>query len=211
MKRIGPSLVLVLLVAMSGCWFGRKKPQTTSAPPPPAPMAAPKPKTKPAKPIEPPPETTTVKPVQSLPDMPEIKPDTNPLETPPPKPPAKAARKPVKKTTPVPVAANVPTAPPATAPAPAAGAAPVPQLGVLLTPEQRNEYEAAYSRDMTSAMDGLTHVLEHSATAAQKESMTRIRSFMRQAEDAHGRDLATAAQLARRAAVLAQDLLQSQH
>jgi hypothetical protein len=86
----------------------------------------------------------------------------------------------------------------------------VPQLGVLLTPEQHNQYEAEYSHDMASAMDGLIHVLESSLSPAQKESMTRIRSFMRQAEEAHGRDLATAAQLARRAAVLAQDLVQSQ-
>jgi hypothetical protein len=91
-----------------------------------------------------------------------------------------------------------------------AAAQPVPQLGVLLTSEQRNQYEAEYSRDMASAMDGLVHVLEHTLSPAQKESMARVRSFMRQAEDAHARDLATAAQLARRAAVLAQDLAQSQ-
>ena len=178
-------------------------------------MSAPAPKSR-TKPIESPPDTTTARPVQSLPDIPQIKPDENPLETPPPKPPAKpAAKKQPKKTQPAPALATTavpvqPASAPPSAPAAAAATSPVPQLGVLLTPEQRNQYEADYARDMASAMDGLTHVLEHTATPAQKESMTRIRSFLRQAEDAHAKDLTTAAQLARRAAVLAQDLVQSQ-
>jgi len=206
MNRIGLSLILALTLAASGCWFGRKKPQAASTPPPPAPMSAPSPKT---KPIEPPAVTIPAKPVGSLPQMPEIQPANTPAETPPPKPVAKrAVRKPATKAPSAPAAATVPpTSPP---PAPAAVTPPVPQLGVLMTPEQHNQYEAEYSRDMASAMDGLIHVLETSLSPSQKESMTRIRSFMRQAEDAHGRDLATAAQLARRAAVLAQDLVQSQ-
>jgi hypothetical protein len=169
-------------------------------------MSTPSPKT---KPIEPPAVTIPAKPVGSLPQMPEIQPANTPAETPPPKPVAKrTVRKPATKAPSAPAAATVPPNP--APPAPAAVTPPVPQLGVLLTPEQHNQYEAEYSRDMASAMDGLIHVLETSLSPSQKESMTRIRSFMRQAEDAHGRDLATAAQLARRAAVLAQDLVQSQ-
>ena len=207
MNRIGPTLVLVLSIAMSGCWFGRKKPQAPSVPPAPAPVSTPAPV---SKPVETPPETPAAKPAEAPVETPAVKPET-PLETPPTKPVAKpVARKPVKKTPPAPVAATVPAAPAAPAPAPAVVTPPVPQLGVLLTPEQRNRYETEYSRDMASAMDGLIHVLEYSSSPAQRESMARIRSFMRQAEDAHGRDLATAAQLARRAAVLAQDLVQSQ-
>lgn len=212
MIRIGPSLILVLSLGMSGCWFGRKKQQTQAVPPASAPITTARPKT---KPMEPPPVNVPSQPVQSLPDVPEIKSAENPADTPPPKPPAKpVVRKPAKKAPPVPVAANAPTTPvptaSATAPAPATGASPVPQLGVLLTPEQKNQYEVEYARDMASAMDGLVHVLESALPPAKKESMNRIRSFMRQAEDAHPRDLATAAQLARRAAVLAQDLVQSQ-
>ncbi len=209
MIRIGSSLVLALSLVLSGCWFGRKKQQTPAVPPASAPITSTRPKT---KPMEPPPDTAPAKPVQSLPDLPPIKSGDSPAETPPPKPAAKpVVRKPAKKAPPVPVAANAPTAPAPAAPAPAAGTSPVPQLGVLLTPEQRSQYEAEYARDMASAMDGLVHVLESALPPAKRESMTRIRSFMRQAEDAHGRDLATAAQLARRAAVLAQDLVQSQH
>jgi hypothetical protein len=208
MNRIGVSFVLALSLAASGCWFGRKKPQAASTPPPPAPLSTPTPKT---KPIEPPPETLPAKPVQSLPEMPQVQPANTPAETPPPKPVAKrVVRKPAPKAPSATAAATVPPPPASPQPAAAAVTPPVPQLGVLLTPEQRNQYEAEYSRDMASAMDGLIHVLESSLSPSQKESMTRIRSFMRQAEEAHGRDLATAAQLARRAAVLAQDLVQSQ-
>lgn len=208
MNRIGVSLVLALSLAASGCWFGRKKPQAASTPPPPVPASTPAPKT---KPIEPPSVTVPAKPVGSLPQMPEVQPANTPAETPPPKPVTKrAVRKPSPKAPSATAAATVPPAPASPQPAAAAVTSPVPQLGVLLTPEQRNQYEAEYSRDMASAMDGLIHVLETSLSPSQKESMTRIRSFMRQAEDAHGRDLATAAQLARRAAVLAQDLVQSQ-
>jgi len=210
MKRIGPSLVIVLSIAMSGCWFGRHRPKQPSTPPPPTPVTTPRPAT---KPVEPPPETLPAQPGGLPAEAPAITSGETPLETPPPKPPAKrTVRKPAKKTPPAPAAAVVPLAPssPAPAPVPAVVTPPVPQLGVLLTPEQRSQYEAEYSRDMASAMDGLVHVLESSLSPAQKESMTRIRSFMRQAEDVHGRDLATAAQLARRAAVLAQDLVQSQ-
>ena len=213
MNRIGPSLVLILALAMSGCWFRHKKPKTSSVPPPPAPLSTQTPKT---KPIEPPSVTLPAKPVGSLPDMPQLQPATTQAETPPPKPAAKrAVRKPAAKAPTDPAAATVPSSATSSAPppaaAPAAATPPVPQLGVLLTPEQHNQYEAEYARDMASAMDGLIHVLETSLSPAQKESMTRVRSFMRQAEEAHGRDLATAAQLARRAAVLAQDVVQSQH
>ena len=210
MNRIGPTLIIVLSVAMNGCWFGLRKSHKQSVPPPPVPVTKPAPVSKPVqipkqkpttKTIEPPAETQITKPAGM--------PSETQLETPPPQPPAKpAARKPAKKTPSAPVQPTV--TPAATSPAAATVTQPVPQLGVLLTTEQRNQYETEYSRDMNSAMDGLIHVLEHSLSPSQKESMNRVRSFMRQAEDAHGRDLATAAQLARRAAVLAQDLAESQ-
>jgi len=95
MTRIGPLLVLVLSLAMSGCWFGHKKPKTSSVPPTPAPLSTPSPKT---KPIEPPSVTLPAKPVGSLPQMPEVQPGNAPAETPPPKSVTKpAARKPSKK------------------------------------------------------------------------------------------------------------------
>jgi hypothetical protein len=80
-----------------------------------------------------------------------------------------------------------------------------------LTPEQHSQYEADYARNLARAQDGLVRSAEHPLSPAQKESVSRIRSFMHQAEDLHGRDLATAAQLAQRAAVLSQDLAESLH
>ena len=46
-----------------------------------------------------------------------------------------------------------------------------------------------------------------SLTPAQRETVERIRTFIQQAEESKGRDLATAMQLVRRADVLGQDLL----
>lgn len=205
MKRFGLSLVLVSTLVTSGCWFGAKKAKKPSPPPMPAPKATPSSKT---KPIELPRVTIPAKPVETLPEMPQVGQTELPSDTPPPKSDIKpAARKPAKKAQALPGTAVAPTG--SSSPGAAAPPPPVPQLTVLLTAEQHNQYESDYNRDMTSAMEGLVHVLEHSLTAQQKESMTRIRSFMRQAEEVHGRDLATAAQLARRAAVLAQDLVQS--
>lgn len=202
MNRFGLSLVLVLALATSAC-FGVRKPKKPALPPMPAPQASP---TSKAKPIEPPRVTIPIKPVETLPEMPQVGQTELPSDTPPPKSDVKpVTRKPAKKTPPVQATATAP----ASAPITVSAVQPVPQLSVLLTAEQRNQYENDYARDMASAMDGLVHVLEHSLTAPEKESMTRIRSFMSQAEEVHNRDLATAAQLARRAAVLAQDLVQS--
>ena len=119
-------------------------------------------------------------------------------------PTTKAPRKPAQ-----PVAAPPPAAPPAAPATPPQSV--VPQLTVLLTAEQRSQYETDYASDLARAQDGLVRTAGYTLTSAQKESVTRIRSFMRQAEDLHGRDLATAAQLARRAAVLSQDLADSLH
>ena len=202
MKRIALSLCLLLTLGLSGCWFGLKRHKSPSIPPPPtiAPIPTPeiKPESKPLTKPETQPET-----------KPETQPETEPIQVPPEPPeqtpPTKPApKKPRKAAQPV-----IPT-PPAAAPATSAPAPQsVPQLSVLLTPEQRNQYEADYASNLASAQEGLVRTAGYSLSAAQKESVSRIRSFMYQAEDLHGRDLATAAQLARRAAVLSQDLAQS--
>lgn len=197
MNRIGLSLLLLLSFSLGGCWFGmgRKKPKAPQTPRPPivAPTPAPKKETGPVTPIETPPE---LKPQ----GIPSAAPPVLTEEKPASKPPARKSRRKVAVPTP-------PTAPPA---APAATAPqPVPQLGVLLTAEQRNQYENEYAHDLARAQDGLVRTAGYSLSGAQKESVSRIRSFMRQAEELHARDLATAAQLARRAAVLSQDLAES--
>lgn len=198
MNRIGLSLLLLLTLSMGGCWFGgRKKPKAPQTPRPP--IVAPTPDTKrenkPVPPIETPPE---LKPQ----GIPSAAPPVLTEEKPASKPPAKKSHR--RSTVPTPPAAP-PSTPTATVPAPQ----PVPQLGVLLTTEQRNQYENEYVRDLALAQDGLVRAAHYSLSGAQKENVSRVRSFMRQAEELHARDLATAAQLARRAAVLSQDLAQS--
>lgn len=203
MNRIGLSLLLLSSLAMSGCWFGigRKKPKAPPAPRPP--IVSPTPDTKredkPVPPIETPPE---LKPQ----GIPSAAPPVLTEEKPASKPPAKKSHR--RSPAPAPPAAT-PAAPPSTPAATAPAPQPVPQLGVLLTAEQRNQYENEYGRDLALAQDGLVRASRFSLSGAQKENVSRIHSFMRQAEELHTRDLATAAQLARRAAVLAQDLAES--
>jgi hypothetical protein len=50
---------------------------------------------------------------------------------------------------------------------------------------------------------------EYKLTPGQSESVGRIQSFLRLAENVHDRDPATAAQLAHRAGLLAEDLLKT--
>jgi hypothetical protein len=52
----------------------------------------------------------------------------------------------------------------------------------------------------------LASLANRTLTPAQTETVTRARSFLQQAAQYHSRDLATAAELARRARVLTQDL-----
>ena len=208
MKRKGLSLLLLLALGVNGCWFGKKHKPPAAPPPPavaphPAPVIKPeiKPDSSPDTKFETPPEIKPeTTPVEALPLPPEQKPAT--------KPPAKRPRKAVQPVVPAPPAA--PASAPSIAP-PAPTTVAVPQLSVLLTPEQHSQYEADYARNLARAQDGLARSAEHSLSPAQRESVSRIRSFMHQAEELHGRDLATAAQLAQRAAVLAQDLADSLH
>jgi hypothetical protein len=117
---------------------------------------------------------------------------------------APAAKPPRKK------AAAKPAQPAPDAAAPEAPAAqPMPQLGVLITPEQRQQYEADYAASRTRAQHALVLAAEYKLTPAQSESVGRIQSFLKLAENVHDRDPATAAQLAHRAGLLAEDLLKT--
>lgn len=203
MNRFGVLLLLLLTLGVDGCWIPLRRHTRQIVPPPPVVTPKPAPETKPeTKPA--------AKPAAQPEAPPDIKIETEPIQVPPElqeqppvaKPPAK---KPRKQAQPV-VVPQAPAAPAVASPAPAQS---VPQLSVLLTAEQRSQYEADYASNLASAQDGLVRTAGAALNAAQKESVTRIRSFMRQAEELHKKDLATAAQLAHRAAVLSQDLAQS--
>ena len=85
---------------------------------------------------------------------------------------------------------------------PAAGS-----LTEILTPEQRQELSRELSQSLSSARRGLEAAARRSLTLEQFETMELARSFIAQAERARQSDLSLAAQLARRADLLARALL----
>ena len=121
-------------------------------------------------------------------------------KTSPPRPPAKRRASP---------AAPLPTAPPSAPPAEQAPAqpSPPPQLGEILSNVQRRQYEAEYAQSLSRARSALQQASGKSLSAAQRETVARIATFLQQAEESKGKDLATALQLVRRADVLGQDLV----
>jgi membrane-bound ClpP family serine protease len=76
----------------------------------------------------------------------------------------------------------------------------------MLTPDQRKQLDDAYQSDLKQATSELSRLNGRALTPEQSDSVNRARTFIRQAGQYHDRDLATAAELARRARVLTQDL-----
>jgi hypothetical protein len=182
MKRSSLAVVVLLAAASGGCWFKKNK-RPLPVPPPPAPQA---------QPAAPPAPAPVPPPAAAPPPAAEPAPAAAPAAKPPRK---KAAAKPAQP------------APDAASEAPAAQ--PMPQLGVLITPEQRQQYEADYAASRTRAQHALVLAAEYKLTPAQSESVGRIQSFLKLAENVHDPDPATAAQLAHRAGLLAEDLLKT--
>jgi hypothetical protein len=87
----------------------------------------------------------------------------------------------------------------------------VPQLGEILTGAQRRQVETELADHLARARDVLTRATRATLNSGQVETRERIRIFIQQAESARDRDPATALQLARRADLLAQDLLPALH
>lgn len=129
----------------------------------------------------------------------EVQPE--PEEAKPDKPqPKAAAKKPVTPSSPA-------TASPAPAPdAPESQPEPPPQLGELLSEERRLELRKEIEQSLERARAALNVASRRSLTRAQREAANRVRTFIRQTEEAVARDISTAVQLARRADLLAQDL-----
>jgi hypothetical protein len=185
------------------------------APPPPAPRPAviPAPK-KPAKPpvLEPPPATEVAKPLpvpdEKQPPLPTVvQAEPEPPPAPAPKP-TQRKTKPVAKPKPAPAAAEPPvapqTAPPAVIPEPAAEA---PKLGEVMSEQQRQETLQSYEASRAEARQALEQLSKRKLNREQLDTMARSQNFLAQAERLLPEDLRTAAQLARRAALLAGDLL----
>jgi hypothetical protein len=84
-----------------------------------------------------------------------------------------------------------------------------PAFGQILTPQQQADFRKSYQQSAQSARQALGQIAGRALTRDQADTANRIRSFLSQADEAQPKDLSTAAQLARRAELLARDLLSS--
>jgi uncharacterized membrane protein len=98
-----------------------------------------------------------------------------------------------------------PQTPPVEAPAEA------PKLGEVLTPEQRQQNVQAFEASRTETRQALAQLEKRKLNKEQTETAARARNFLVQAEGLVETDPRTAAQLAKRAELLAQDLLRDLH
>ncbi|MCL4795723.1 MAG: hypothetical protein KJZ84_14270 [Bryobacteraceae bacterium] len=184
--------MVVLAAALGGC-FWRKRPAPAPPPPPPplpAPVQPQPPEPMPPPGIEPRQEELPVEPAPSV-ERTEL----------PPAPKSPAA--PRRRVTPA------PAAPPAPEPEEEAVAAPAPQLGEVLKPETRAALQAQYDSATAQARQDLDRISGQKLNAGQAQSAARARAFLAQAEGMVATDPRSAAELARRAALLARDLANS--
>jgi hypothetical protein len=84
---------------------------------------------------------------------------------------------------------------------------PAPRLAQLFTPEEFKQNTRTLEESLGRVDRALTAVEGKTLTAEQKEMVERIRTYRKQAEQAKEQDLLTAVSLARRADLLAKDLL----
>ncbi len=179
---LGIPAVLASMVLTAGCLFQKPPKPIAYTPPPPRPKFQPPPA--PILPEGPDLEVAAILPMQLPVYIPAI-----------PEPPRPAKPKPPVATGPK---------PPLTPPEPAA---PAPRLGQIFTAEEIRDY----NRDLDESLDRVRKALGTLGTKhlGTQDGLTveRIRTFQKQAEQARQEDLVTAVSLARRADLLAQDLL----
>jgi|ERR1035438_9896522 hypothetical protein len=100
--------------------------------------------------------------------------------------------------------------PPKPKPEPAeAPAAPPPAFGQILTPQQQTEFRRSYRQSAEFARQTLSQLFGRPLSRDQADTANRVRSFLSQADETQSKDPSAAAQLARRAELLARDLLNS--
>ena len=86
-------------------------------------------------------------------------------------------------------------------------ATPAPRLGQIFTADQIRDYNRDLDESLDRVKRALTALSRHKLSAQDGVAAERIRTFQRQAEQARQEDLVTAVSLAKRADLLAQDLL----
>jgi hypothetical protein len=116
---------------------------------------------------------------------------------------------PPREAPPPPRRSNVATTPPkpSPTPAPAPDLPPPPKLGQIFTGDQLRDYNRALDESLERVRKALGILAGRNLNAEQGEIAKRILTFQRQAEQAREQDLVTAVSLARRADLLATDLL----
>ena len=181
------ALLLVATLGTTSCWFRKTQPKIFNPPP----IVA-KPAPQPGPPATLPLPGETVSPAVTIPETVVALPDLPP----PPKP------VPPKK--PVVAAAPKPVAPALSEPEPA----PVLRIGQIFTPEQTREFTRTLDESLERVRKALAVIAGKTLTPPQSQIAESIRSFQRQAEQAREQDLLTAVNLARRADLLAKDLLE---
>lgn len=216
------TLAAGLVATQAGCTWFKKKTPVQPAPPLPQPQI----EVMPPAQIPPPPPAVNLPPSQTEPAVakPEVEPEPQVIRPklekvePPPKPRARKSTAPKTDATKTeapktePAKTETPAAPPPAATPqenPPESAKPEPLLGEVLSESQRKAYLQTVQENLTQARESLAEVQRKNLTAEQNESAERVRTFIRQAEESKQTDLTAAVQFARRAALLAKDLLQS--
>jgi hypothetical protein len=119
------------------------------------------------------------------------------IELPAPPRPAPPPRRPTP-----PPPSSVKVTPPETAPPP-----PTPRITQLLTPQESSSLIRMYDDSMGRVDRALTDLGKKSLASSDRDTVDLIRNFQTQARQAREQDLVTAVGLAKRADVLAKDLL----
>lgn len=179
--------ILALSLGSTSCWFQKSPPPRVFVPPPPVfrpPVAAVQPELPPAPEIEMPQDASIMEGIPAA--MP-------PTEPPPPPPPRRT-----------PPQVRVTAQPPAAVPP---EVQPTPRLGQIFTTDQLRDYNRALEESLDRVRRILGTVAGRNLNPELSEIVSRIQTFQKQAEQAREQDLVTAVNLARRADLLAQDLI----
>ena len=185
MYRLKLTLILALAAGTSCTFHRSSRPSRVFVPP----AVKPQPTAKEVPPLPPAPDIEAT----GNPGNPEGAPATGmPTAGPPPLVPRRPS---------TPRAVVTPPAPPSAEPAPA------PRLETILTADQSREYNRKIDESLDRVKKVLATVAGRNLNPELTSIVTRIQTFQKQAEQARESDLVTAVNLARRADLLAQDLI----
>jgi len=201
----GPAILVIAMACLlsGGCFQKHRK----LVLPPPAPVVAkpnPQPQIETPPPIRPQVAVLDIEPFALSPNPPIANEN-------PPAPPAPRRRTPTTPAAGTPGAGEPHPATPeeATPSTPVAPTPAAPQLSEILTNDRRQQYEGELAGYETRAREVVNRLARQRLNGRQQGTLDRIRTFLKQAEEAKVKDIVTAVQLAKRADLLAQDLLRS--